>query len=440
MTMSNYTHPAPETVIPSPPRRARDLLFTPPANQGLNGAWIEIFRAGDYGDRGAWSPEDLDRLAASYNPRLQAAPVVLGHPADDAPAYGWVRGLRRAGASLWAQLEKVDPAFEALLRAGRFRQRSVALYAHYPPTGGPYLRHLGFLGAAPPAVKALAPVRFFQSNSVSFAFDNDEQFTPASLSAAASPEALMSEPKSTLDNFLSHLRAFFNADSSHASVIPSPAPCGLGAEGAEASPPGKARGEGPAFSERLAALEQRLDSLTAEKQSAATTVSEAEQSRRREQVTFFVESLRRRGRFPPVFDHWGVPEFLERLAAADTALPAFSETCPAGMNSAEPGGTCRQDDQASPSTLLAWFEDFLSRLPAVIDFRELSTPHPHAARGSKLDARLVHFTEPQRGMTVDPASVELAERAESLAAELGITYADALTQLREEHRHTPTTA
>ena len=43
-------------------------------------------------------------------------------------------------------------------------------------------------------------------------------------------------------------------------------------------------------------------------------------------------------------------------------------------------------------------------------------------------------------MTVDPASVELAERAESLAAELGISYAEALTQLREEHRHTPNTA
>ena len=43
-------------------------------------------------------------------------------------------------------------------------------------------------------------------------------------------------------------------------------------------------------------------------------------------------------------------------------------------------------------------------------------------------------------MEVDLASVELAERAEALAAELGVTYAEALTQVRQEHRHTQATA
>ncbi len=83
----------------------------------LEGNWIEVFRAGDYGERGNWTPGDLDRLAATYDARLHAAPVVLGHPSDDAPAYGWIKRLRRAGQSLWAQLEKVDPALESLLRA-----------------------------------------------------------------------------------------------------------------------------------------------------------------------------------------------------------------------------------------------------------------------------------------------------------------------------------
>lgn len=371
----------------------------------LEGAWIEIFRAGDYGDRGAWSSEDLDRLAVSYNPRLQAAPVVLGHPADDAPAYGWVRGLRRAGASLWAQLEKVDPAFEALLRAGRFRQRSVALYTHFPPTGSPYLRHVGFLGAAPPAVKALSPVRFVDAPAVTVEFTSNPSLNP---------EAAMPESKSTLENFLSHLRSFFTAP-------------GSGDESAAAD-------SSSAFSDRLAAIEQRLDSLAAEKKPADSTASEAEQSRRREQVAYFVESLRRRGRFPPVFDHWGVPAFLERLAAADTQLFSGSgdESVPADSSSAVP------PDQ--PTALHVWFQDFLSRLPAVIDFRDFSSSHPHDARSTMHEARVVRFTDPQRGMTIDPASVELAERAESLAADLGITYAEALTQLRQEDRHSPTTA
>jgi hypothetical protein len=217
----------------SQPWQAADRAGSP--SPSLEGAWIEIFRAGDYGDRGHWSPEDLDRLAATYDPLLQAAPVVLGHPTDDAPAYGWLRRLRRAGQSLWAQLEKVDPAFEALLRDGRFRQRSVSLYKSFPPTGGPYLRHLGFLGAAPPAVKGLAPVRFAEAATVSFSFENQ-----------STTEIPMPKQKSTLEKFVDHLRTFFTPD----------------------PPSATATDDTANFGERVAQLEKRLDDLTTEKNSA----------------------------------------------------------------------------------------------------------------------------------------------------------------------------
>lgn len=127
----------------------------------LEREWIEVFRAGEYGEKGRWTLADLDKLADAYNPELHAAPVVIGHPEHDAPAWGWVKRLRRAGASLWAQLTKVAPEFEELLRQGRFLQRSVSLYKHLPVAGGPYLRHLGFLGAQPPAVKGLKPILQF---------------------------------------------------------------------------------------------------------------------------------------------------------------------------------------------------------------------------------------------------------------------------------------
>lgn len=128
----------------------------------LHRDWIECFRAGDYGpEKGRWTAADLDRIAADYDPAKHAAPVVLGHPEDDAPAYGWVKKLMRAGESLWAQLTKVAPEFEELVRSGRFLQRSVALYKDFPLTAGPYLRHLGFLGAQPPAVKGLQPLMVF---------------------------------------------------------------------------------------------------------------------------------------------------------------------------------------------------------------------------------------------------------------------------------------
>ena len=49
---------------------------------------LEVFRAGDYGAKGAWSEETLDRLVADYDSGLHEAPVTLDH-AQRGPALGW---------------------------------------------------------------------------------------------------------------------------------------------------------------------------------------------------------------------------------------------------------------------------------------------------------------------------------------------------------------
>ena len=389
----------------------------------LDGAWIEIFRAGDYGERGNWTADDLDRVAAAYDPRKQSAPVVLGHPADDAPAYGWVKRLRRAGQSLWAQLEKVDPVLESLLRAGRFAQRSVALYRQFPLTGGPYLRHVGFLGAAPPAVKGLAAVRFADAEFQTI----DAQFQSiASISSPGdqrSSEVFMSEPKSKLESFVDHLRSFFLPDP------PTATPAGEGSADPSPVPPSDA------FAERLAALEQRLEAVTSAKTSAEQKLAEVESDKSRAQVANFVETLRSQGRFPPMFEGWGVREFMERLARLEPGEAGEKNVCATDPSESLSG----TDIPVCPPTLLVWFQEFLSKLPAVIEFRELGPSSSHRPPVTSHRSPVVRFTEPQRGMSVDPASVELAERAETLAAEESISYADALTRLREERR-APSTA
>lgn len=376
----------------------------------LENAWIEIFRAGDYGERGHWATNDLDRLAAAYDPRKQAAPVVLGHPADDAPAYGWVKRLRRAGQSLWAQLEKVDPALEALLRAGRFAQRSVALYKRFPLTGGPYLRHVGFLGAAPPAVKGLSPVRFVDTDFFSIV----DEWRPLATNPS-SAEVLMSESKSKLESFIDHLRSFFLPDP------PTATPAGEGSADPSPVPPPDAA----AFAERLTALEQHLQAVTFAKTAAERKLAHAETEKSRAEVANFVETLRSQGRFPPLYERWGVSEFMERLARLEPAEAADMSVCPI--------------EEEKASSLLLWFQEFLGKLPAVIEFRELSASSSHRPSATSHRPPVVHFTEPQRGMSIDPASVELAERAETLAAEEGISYAEALAHLREQRR-TPTSA
>lgn len=147
--------------------------------------WEEIFRAGEY-PQGTFTEADLDAIAAAYDPQAHEAPVVCGHPADNAPAYGWVSALRREGDLLQAQFSQVNPDFESMVKAGSFKKRSSAFYK--TPEGW-YLRHVGFLGAQPPQVKGLKDVRFAEeSETVCIEF---EEF-------AESKEASMNEELDTL--------------------------------------------------------------------------------------------------------------------------------------------------------------------------------------------------------------------------------------------------
>jgi hypothetical protein len=139
----------------------------------LEGQWIDIFRAGDYGDKGTYTPADLDAMVDNYNPARHEAPVVIGHPEHDAPAFGWVASLRRVGDTLQAKLRQIVPEFEVLVAQGQFKKRSVALYQ---TAKGLALRHLGFLGAMPPEVKGLTDLRLceFRDNGAFVAVEFQE--------------------------------------------------------------------------------------------------------------------------------------------------------------------------------------------------------------------------------------------------------------------------
>lgn len=127
---------------------------------------IEIFRAGKHtamsGESIPFSENDLDGMANAYDPALHEAPVVVGHPQTDQPAYGWVKGVSRQGDRLNAQVGQIDPSFAEMVRAGRYKKISASFYkpdsSANPAPGSFYLRHVGFLGAQPPSVKGLAPV------------------------------------------------------------------------------------------------------------------------------------------------------------------------------------------------------------------------------------------------------------------------------------------
>lgn len=127
---------------------------------------LAIFKTGRHqATSGEWLNADADwakSVVAAYDKSKHEAPIVIGHPQDNAPAYGWVESISfdEASGTLYADIAQVEPQFADLLAQGRFKKRSASFYppnaAGNPTPGQPYLRHVGFLGAQPPAVKGLA--------------------------------------------------------------------------------------------------------------------------------------------------------------------------------------------------------------------------------------------------------------------------------------------
>jgi len=126
--------------------------------------WIEIFHTGEQTDSSGnirkWTTPDLEKIVRNYNAKKHEAPVVIGHPKDNAPAFGWVAALRTDGKSLFAKFKQLVPEFIDAVKKGLYKKRSISIYPDLT------LRHVGFLGAVPPAVKGLADIKFMEKDSI----------------------------------------------------------------------------------------------------------------------------------------------------------------------------------------------------------------------------------------------------------------------------------
>jgi hypothetical protein len=125
----------------------------------MTGAWLEVFKSGTHtsgnGVTKTYTDADLDHIAKTYNDQKDhEAPLVIGHPSTDAPAHGWAKELKVAGSKLLAYVDQIADGVVDSVKRGEYKKISIAIY----PDG--LLRHIGLLGAMPPAVKGLAPVQF----------------------------------------------------------------------------------------------------------------------------------------------------------------------------------------------------------------------------------------------------------------------------------------
>jgi hypothetical protein len=132
---------------------------------------LHIFRAGRHtascGTALNFDEQALQGAVDAYDPSVHEAPIVAGHPKDNGPAFGWIKGLSFSEGNLHAEPHQVNPDFDRLVQAGSYKKISASFYSPDAPTnpvpGTWYLRHVGFLGAQPPAIKGLAPIGFAEA-------------------------------------------------------------------------------------------------------------------------------------------------------------------------------------------------------------------------------------------------------------------------------------
>jgi hypothetical protein len=287
-----------------------------------------VFRMGAHtdsqGNTRTWTASDLARIASTYNPALHEAPVVIGHPEDNSPAWGWVKGVSVDGDTLCAKAELV-PEFEEMVKKGLFKKRSISLY----PDGS--LRHVGFLGAKPPAIKGLPDIRFGEGEATTIEFAED-------------PKVIHQEGGKTM-KFFEWIRQMAGKEGVTLDDLP--------------AMPDRAA----SFSE--ADLQARIDQARKDER------AKADREYARASIASFCEDLAKEGRLTPAMmkTGMGMTNFLERIGSIETPIE-FGE-----------------GEGRAKQTPLEFMQAFLRGLPKSIEFREVATTEKDLGAGDDADKR-----------------------------------------------------
>jgi hypothetical protein len=349
--------------------------------------WVEIFRAGDYGEKGNFSADDLDRVVSSYDPTNHEAPACIGHPADDKPAYGWVDSLMRQGKTLLAKFREVDPGFESLVKDGKFKKRSAAFYLGDDGNISG-LRHVAFLGAQPPEVKGLKNLNFNDDKGRTFkSVDFDEE----------EPVADKTIAEQVRDAVASFFAEHFGKRSEAKTFSESDAQALATRAAEQATKP----------------LQEKITKLEGDLATQATRFSERESkiatAETRQRAVEAVNKLKSTGRWVPAFEKMGLPLVFDELAKVTTTVEF---------------GEGDKKKQTSPLEILT---QFLEGLPKIVpDGRTFTGGAPGSKTGT------TRFTE-GKGVQADPNSIALNDQATKRAKEKNISFSEALDQIVAEH-------
>ncbi len=312
---------------------------------------MEIFAAGERvdsaGQRHIITHDFLDAVVANFNAAEHEPPAVIGHPADNKPAFGWVGELRREGQSLEARFKETDADFEQMVERGAFKKRSASFYLDAGSAGVsrvPALRHVGFLGAQPPSVKGLREIQFSEGDAITFNFSEGDTMT------GEQETSLVERVTNAIQAKFAQAFGGGNAPTQHASFSEQDV------QRIVNDAITKTKTELTTdFSEKFTAVENQNKLLR-----EAVSTSSAAQTR--VEIISFCEALGN-DKLPPALKNLGIVEFMESLAAGSPDAQKVTT-----ISFTEQDGA--KVETKTETTQLAWFKNFLSALAPIISFGE----------------------------------------------------------------------
>lgn len=361
---------------------------------------IEIFRPGRHtamsGAVIEFTEPDLEAAASAYDPATHEAPLVVGHPRHDAPAYGWVSNLAYADGSLQATPGQVDESFSEMVRNGRFKKVSASFYTPDSPAnpkpGAYYLRHVGFLGAQPPAVKGLKQAEFA---------DSPEGVVELEFGEDATDDALWARFKRWLSIQTARDPDFSGA---HTNGPAYSEPAG-GNQPAPSHEDDMTQEELEAREAKIAEREKKLEDERAAFAEREKQIAEAEARARRAEYAEFADKVIDEGRILPR-DRDGLIAFMDSLDS-DTVV-SFGE-----------------GSEAVKKPARDWFKSFVESLPVTVDYAERGH-RAHDGEGSAQPSNAAP------GMAADPDKERLRRRALDYAEKNNVDFVTAVTRLQQE--------
>ncbi len=367
-------------------------IFKPGKQTASNGVSLEF------------TEDMLKAAAAAYDPALHEAPIVVGHPKDNHPAYGWIKSLSYADGNLIASPDQLDPEFSEMVDAGRFKKRSASFYLPDSPSnpkpGTLYLRHVGFLGAQPPAVKGLKDVSFSEEEGI-VEFANSSPWIWSRLAEAfrGLREYIIEEKgidaankiisPYTIDDL--NAQAEMKRNAPEPVVTPTPS---FSEENTMTPEQQKQFDDLKAENERLKqAADKQADFAEKEK-----SIAEREKALARKEIEGKVDALIAEGKVLPA-NKSQLVDFMSSLQDADTVVE-FGE-----------------GEQAQKFSQRAYFENFLASQPKVVEFKEKSKPEdgvkPEDMSIEEVSKKAVEFQEAEAkaGRTISATEAVAAVRA-----------------------------